>query len=174
MIVLILTVVARLVSQILLTTTTNNHPDLITVLQNNAPQRWFEWCFGAWVAQKVVEKKQIPIKYGWISLLFLILWISFGGGIKLIYELVLGCLIGLIIWSLVTHQKHFRFRFAYYPFLYLGLISYQVYLLHQIFVPFFRSALDKMTINWVMSFLLVLSLVFLVTLPLSFIFYKFL
>jgi len=158
----------------LLTTTTNNHPDLITVLQNNAPQRWFEWCFGAWVAQKVVEKKQIPIKYGWISLLFLILWISFGGGIKLIYELVLGCLIGLIIWSLVTHQKHFRFRFAYYPFLYLGLISYQVYLLHQIFVPFFRSALDKMTINWVMSFLLVLSLVFLVTLPLSFIFYKFL
>jgi peptidoglycan/LPS O-acetylase OafA/YrhL len=53
------------------------------------------------------------------------------------------------------------------PILYLGKISYPVYLLHQIFVPYVRSTVESNKFNAVGLFVIVLGLVLGITLPLA-------
>jgi peptidoglycan/LPS O-acetylase OafA/YrhL len=142
------------------------------VLWNNAPQRWFEWCFGAWIAQQVVQGIRLHLAYAWGFLILLVIWIPNGGVFQVVFAPILGCLIGLILWSLVSNKDYLRLSLVYLPFLYLGQISYSVYLLHQIFVPYVNSALKSIPLNDVSHFILVLVGVLLVTLPFSWLFHR--
>ncbi|HAA29210.1 MAG TPA: hypothetical protein DCE56_17810 [Cyanobacteria bacterium UBA8553] len=97
-----------------------------------------------------------------------------GSTFPVIFTPVLGCLIGLIIWSLVINENHLRFNSFCLPVLYLGQISYSVYLLHQIFVPYVNSVLKSIPLNDASHFVLVLVGVLTVTLPSSLLVHHFL
>ena len=171
--ILLLTLAFRLLSESIILTPTA-HPHTKLVLWNNAPQRWFEWCFGAWVAQQVVQGVRFRLTYTWGLLMLLVLWIPNGGTFQVIFTPVLGCLIGLIIWSLVINEDRLRLNSLCLPVFYLGRISYPVYLLHQIFVPYVNSVLKSMPLNDASHFVLVLVGVLTVTLPSSLLVHQFL
>ena len=172
LIILLITLVFRLLSQSVILPPTA-HPHTMLVLSNNAPQRWFEWCFGAWIAQQVVQGVRLRLAYAWGFLMLGVIWIPNGGVFQVIFAPVLGCLIGLILWSLVSNEDRLRLNVVHLPFLYLGRISYSVYLLHQIFVPYVNSALKSIPLNDLSHFILVLVGVLFVTLPFSWLFHKF-
>ncbi|HAA29209.1 MAG TPA: hypothetical protein DCE56_17805 [Cyanobacteria bacterium UBA8553] len=69
--ILFLTLAFRLLSESIVLTPTA-HPHTKLVLWNNAPQRWFEWCFGAWIAQQVVQGVRFRLTYIWGILILLI------------------------------------------------------------------------------------------------------
>jgi peptidoglycan/LPS O-acetylase OafA/YrhL len=177
---LLLTLAFRLLSQSVILASTA-HPHTKLVLWNNAPQRWFEWCFGAWIAQQVVRGVRFRLNYAWGLLMLLALWVfnkdtllkdSFSSLFQVIFDLVLGYLIGLILWSLVVNEDRLRLNRVCLPIIYLGQISYSVYLVHQIFVPYVNLSLKSILLNDVSHFILVLLGVLIVTLPVSVLFHK--
>jgi peptidoglycan/LPS O-acetylase OafA/YrhL len=169
--ILLLTLAFRLLSESIILTPTA-HPRTKLVLWNNAPQRWFEWCFGAWIAQQVFQGVRFRLTYAWGILMLLVLWIPNGGTFQVIFTPVLGCLIGLILWSLVINEDRLRLNSLCLPVLYLGRISYSVYLLHQIFVPYVNSVLKSIPLNDASHFTLVLVGVLTFTLPSSLLFHQ--
>lgn len=144
------------------------------VLWMNAPQRWFEWCFGAWIAHRVSNNRLPDPAMLWVSLLLSIVWLVIGKSVRVVYEPVLGLLVGCSIWSMIANQTHSKPAKMWHPLLLLGKISYPIYLLHQIFVPYVNSAFDQMNVNAVTLFILTSAIVLLVTLPVSVLFDKFL
>ncbi len=74
--------------------------------------------------------------------LLTIFWIPIGSSVKVIYEPVLASLLGLCVWCIVTYEDRLLPHPVWRPILHLGQISYPVYLLHQIFVPYVRSAVE--------------------------------
>jgi peptidoglycan/LPS O-acetylase OafA/YrhL len=169
---LLFTLAFRLLSQSIVLPPTAP-PDTELVLWMNAPQRWFEWCFGAWVAQQVAQGIRPRFKYAWVFFFLTISWIPAGSAVKVIYEPVLASLLGLCIWCIVTHEDLLLPHPIWQPILYLGQISYPVYLLHQIFVSYVRSAVEPTTFNVVGLFAVVLGLVLAVTLPLAACFHQY-
>lgn len=149
------------------------YPDTDLVLWMNAPRWWFEWCFGAWVAQQVAQGTRPQVKYAWVVFFLTIFWIPVGSTVKVIYEPILASLLGLCLWYIVTHEDRLLPYPVWRPILYLGQISYPVYLLHQIFVPYVRSAVEPTTFNAVGLFAVVLGLVLAVTLPLAACFHQY-
>ncbi len=109
-----------------------------------------------------------PTPQIWLERFFLIiLWISIGSTVKVIYEPILGSLVGFLIWCIVTNENRLQPHAVWQPILYLGQISYPVYLLHQIFVPYIQSAIPLNLFNVASLFLVVLGLVMVITLPLA-------
>jgi len=104
--------------------------------------------------------------------MLLVLWIPNGGTFQVIFTPVLGCLIGLILWSLVFNEDRLRLNSLCLPVFYLGRISYPVYLLHQIFVPYVNSLLKSITLNDASHFVLVLVGLLTITLPISLLFHQ--
>lgn len=104
--------------------------------------------------------------------MLLVFWIPNGGTFQVIFTPVLGCLIGLIIWSLVINENRLCLNSLCLPILYLGRISYSVYLLHQIFVPYVNSVFKSIPLNDASHFVLVLVGVLTVTLPSSLLFHQ--
>jgi peptidoglycan/LPS O-acetylase OafA/YrhL len=166
LIVLLCTLAFRVLSQSIVLPPTA-HPEFELVLWMNAPQRWFEWCFGAWVAHQGAQGIRLHIKYGWAIFFLIIFWISTGSTVKVIYEPILASLVGFLIWCLVTNENRLQPHTVLRPILYLGQISYPVYLLHQIFVPYIRSAIPSNLFNAAGLFVVILGLVMAVTLPLA-------
>ncbi|MEO8891001.1 MAG: acyltransferase [Coleofasciculaceae cyanobacterium] len=166
LIVLVCTLAFRLLSQSLILTSTA-HPQFELVLWMNAPQRWFEWCFGAWIAHQVAQGRRLHFKYVWVIFFLIIFWISTGSNVKVLYEPILGGLVGFLIWCIVTHENRLQTHSVWRPILYLGQISYPVYLLHQIFVPYIKSAIPPNLLNMAGLFVVTLGLVMVITLPLS-------
>ena len=166
LIVLLCTLAFRVLSQSIVLPPTAR-PEFELVLWMNAPQRWFEWCFGAWVAHQVAQGIRLRLKYGWSVFFLIILWISIGSTVKVIYEPLLGSLVGFLIWCIVTNENRLQPHYILRPILYLGKISYSVYLLHQIFVPYFRSTITPDLFNVAGLFAVILGLVLLITLPLA-------
>ncbi|MDB9446466.1 acyltransferase family protein [Anabaena sp. CS-542/02] len=171
LVVILFTLISRLISQYF--TDDLIDQDLRSVLWFNSPQRWFEWCMGAWVAQKVAQKNYFPVNYISLYCLLVLIWLPLGSSGNLVYEPVLGCLIGLMIWSLVIKEINISYSWWSIIFL-LGKLSYPVYLLHQIFIPYIRSALTPSPFNTFSTFFLLLFLVLMVTVPISLIFNHFL
>jgi peptidoglycan/LPS O-acetylase OafA/YrhL len=169
LVVILLTLITRLISQYFTSDVIDQ--DLRSVLWFNSPQRWFEWCMGAWVAQQVAQKKNLPVNYISLYCLLVLIWLPLGSTANLVYEPVLGCLIGLMIWSLVIKEINISYSKWWYPIFLLGKVSYPVYLLHQIFIPYIRSALSHSTFN---TFALLLLFVLMITLPISILFHHFL
>ena len=172
LVVLLFTLISRLISQYF--TGDLIDQDLRSVLWFNSPQRWFEWCMGAWVAQQVAQKKNFPVNYISLYCLLILIWLVLGSSANLVYEPVLGCLIGLMIWSLVIKEIDISYSKWWSIILLLGKVSYPVYLLHQIFIPYIRSALSHSTSNVFNTFSLLLMLVLMITLPVSILFHHFL
>jgi peptidoglycan/LPS O-acetylase OafA/YrhL len=168
---LLCTLAFRLLSQTIVLPPTA-HPEAGLVLWMNAPQRWFEWCFGAWVAQQVAQGIRPRLNYSWIVFLLTIAWIPTGSAVKVIYEPVLASLLGICLWYLVTYEERMRSHPVWLPLLYLGEISYSVYLLHQIFVPYVRSAVELPMFNVASVFAILLGLVLAITLPLAAFFHQ--
>lgn len=170
--VILLTLISRLISQYFSFESIGY--ELRSVLWFNSPQRWFEWCMGAWVAQQVAQKTHFPLNSISLYCLLTLIWLRLGSSVNLVYEPVLGCLIGLMIWSLVIKETYISYSKWWYPILVLGKVSYPVYLLHQIFIPYIRSVLSHSRFNTLSTFLLLLLLVVIVTLPISLLFNHFL
>lgn len=178
--ILFLTLAFRLLSQSVFLPSTA-HPYTKLVLWNNAPQRWFEWCFGAWSAHQVVQGVRLRLPYVWGFLTLLVLWIfnkatlqnnSFQDLLQVLFDPILGCFIGLILWSLVVNEDRLRFNRVCLPIIYLGKISYGVYLVHQIFVPYVNLSLKSMPLNDACHFIFVLLGVLILTLPVSVLFHQ--
>jgi peptidoglycan/LPS O-acetylase OafA/YrhL len=172
LVVLLFTLISRLISQYF--TSDSIDQDLRSVFWCNAPQRWFEWCMGAWVAQQVTQKKNFPVNYILLYCLLILIWLVLGSSANLVYEPVLGCLIGLMIWSLVIKEINISYSKWWSIISLVGKVSYPVYLLHQIFIPYIRSALSHSTSNVFNTFSLLLMLVLMITLPISILFHHFL
>ena len=166
LIVILCTLAFRLLSQSIILPP-NARPEFELVLWMNAPQRWFEWCFGAWIAHQVDQGRRLHLKYGWVIFFLIIFWIYTGSTVKVLYEPILGSLIGFLIWYIVTHENRFQTHSILQPILYLGQISYPVYLLHQIFVPYIKSAIPSNLFNAVGLLVVTFGLVMAITLPLS-------
>jgi peptidoglycan/LPS O-acetylase OafA/YrhL len=168
LIVLLITVVVRLLCQSL--TPLSASPELTSVFQNNAPQRWFEWCFGAWIATRVTKKDSPSLLLSGLSLMFFIIWLS-GSIFPCISEPLLGACLGTLIWNLVNYEDRMPFHQLWLPLFHIGQISYSIYLVHQVFVPYVRSAIEPSPFAAIPTLLLTSIGVLLVTLPLSLLFY---
>lgn len=166
LIALICTLFFRLLSQSVVLPSTA-HPNTEFALWMNAPQRWFEWCLGAWIAHQVVQGKPFP-RYTWIFWLFII-WILVGTDVKVVSEPLLAITIGFVFWhcTIATQKFHTPPNILFYPLLYLGQISYSVYLLHQIFIPYIRSALQPVGFSDIWIFTILLGLVLVISVPLA-------
>ncbi len=79
-----------------------------------------------------------------------------------------------MLWSLVTQEKTISYKNWLFPIIYLGKISYPLYLLHQIFIPYIRSALASLQLNNFAMFMLLFFLVLAVVIPISVLFHQFL
>jgi peptidoglycan/LPS O-acetylase OafA/YrhL len=172
LLVILLTLIFRSISHYF--TFESIDPNLKAVLWYNSPQRWFEWCMGAWVAQQIALKTYFWLNSVWLYCLLILLWLPLGSSVNLVYEPLLGCLIGLMIWSLVIKENNISYNSGWYPVLFSGKVSYPIYLLHQIFIPYIKSALSPSPFNLFITFLLVLVLVIAITLPIAILIHQFL
>jgi len=163
--VLAVTLTARYLSHTLITPSTSL--EMSSYLQNNAPQRWFEWCLGAWIAIRILHKEPPPRWFsGLTGLLFVVYLVPYASPVWL-SDSLLGVCLGSLLWHLLSWETQWQLNFLWRPWSYLGLFSYSIYLLHQIFVPYVRSALDPSPFAPMPTFLLVLTGVLLLTLPIS-------
>jgi peptidoglycan/LPS O-acetylase OafA/YrhL len=141
------------------------HPNQEIALWNTAFHRWFEWCCGAWVGDRIhkgFELKTPP----WLFLFFIVGWLVIGSEVKVLYEPLLGLFLGGMIWTLLSFKIPSIPR-IWLPFQKLGQISYSVYLLHQIFLAYLQSALVPNDWNIATNVGVLFTLVLLVTLPIS-------
>jgi peptidoglycan/LPS O-acetylase OafA/YrhL len=167
-IVLALTLLSRLLSK---TIASSSAPEsLAAVIWMNAPQRWFEWCFGAWVGHQVVQNQWLPFSLTIVVGLLGVIWSIWGDTFPVLDEPVLGGLIGLIIWGLLSLKNQPKLSKFWHSFITLGSISYPLYLTHQIFIPYARSALDQLSIPLLFQTLLLFSIVLGITIPVSILF----
>jgi peptidoglycan/LPS O-acetylase OafA/YrhL len=134
------------------------------VIWNTAFHRWFEWCFGAWIAEQYHRGIRPKSSLGWVVML-VVGWGATGRDFKLYYEPVLGLLFGGLIWNLSSSSA--TCRPIWKPFIALGQISYSIYLLHQLLVPYLRSPLLHMSLNAATHIGLLFVLTLLVTVPLA-------
>ncbi len=168
LIVLLTTLVVRFLCQS--QTPLSASTELIAVFQNNAPQRWFEWCFGAWIATRVTKKDSPSLLFSGLSWMFFLIWLS--GSLPVwISDPLLGVCLGTLIWNLAIYEERMRFHQLWLPLFHIGQISYSIYLVHQVFVPFVRSAIEPSPFAPIPTFLLVLSGVLLISLPVSLLFH---
>jgi peptidoglycan/LPS O-acetylase OafA/YrhL len=172
LIVLGVTLSARLLSQSFISMSSS--PEWATFLQSNAPQRWFEWCLGAWTATKINQKNTPSTLFFTLSLLLLPTWLMFGSSSTLFYEPFLGIFLSNLIWFLSFHESKWHFYSFWLPLFSLGQLSYAIYLVHQIFVPYIRSGVGLISSFTMPSLLLTLTGVLLITLPISIFFSYFL
>lgn len=164
-IVLAITLIARFISDTFLSPVSS--VELTTVLQNNAPQRWFEWCFGAWIATRLSHQIVPPQWFSSLTGLLLVVWVVIHPSQAWLSEPLLGICIGSLLWHLVSWEPQWSLHAPWQPWLYLGQLSYPIYLIHQIFVPYVRSAIDPSLFSPLPTFCLVLSGVLFLTLPLA-------
>ncbi len=141
--------------------------ELTAVLQSNAPQRWFEWGMGAWLATRIAGKESPPHWFSGLTGLSFVAWLVLHSSQAWLSEPLLGVWLSSLLWHLVSWEPQWLIHVLWRPWLYLGQLSYPIYLLHQIFVPYIRSAIDPSPFTLLPTFLLVLSGVMLLTLPLA-------
>ena len=149
-------------------------PDLIGFIQNNVLQRWFEWCLGAFIAARVVRQEALS------------LLLSVGGGISFacwlllpqsqgwVSDLFFGVGIACLLWYVVDHESQWKLHPLWRPCLWLGQLSYPIFLLHQVFVPYVRSAMEPSPMKTLPMLLVIMGIVMLITIPLSILFHLFL
>lgn len=145
--------------------------ELTAVLQSNVPQRWFEWCLGAWLATRIFRKESPPRWFSGLTGLSFVVWLVLHSSQAWLSEPLLGTCLGSLLWHLVSWEPQWSLHPLLQPWLCLGQLSYPIYLLHQVFVPYARSAIDPSPFSPVPTFLLLLSGVLLLTLPLSIMFH---
>lgn len=170
LIVLAITLITRFLSNALIPPLAS--VELTAVLQNNAPQRWFEWCLGAWIATCILRKESPPRWFSGLTGLVFVVWLVPHSSQAWLSEPLLGVCLGSLLWHLVSWEPQWSFHALWQPWLYLGQLSYPIYLLHQIFIPYIRSAIEPSPFAPLPTFLLVLGGVFLITIPLSIAFHN--
>jgi peptidoglycan/LPS O-acetylase OafA/YrhL len=162
LVVLAFTLLSRLFSKAIVPS--NSSESLTSVLWTNAPQRWFEWCFGAWVAHQILQNRSLPLSFTILA--------GFMGGdtFSVFYEPVLGGIIGFIIWGIASLEMKNNRSNIERGLIALGTISYPIYLTHQIFISYIRSALDLADNRFVLQTVLLLFGVLSITIPISILF----
>ncbi len=196
--VLAITLLSRLLANTL--AFSNASESLTAAIWMNAPQRWFEWCCGAWVAHRIVQNQWLPFSSTILAGLVGAVWSIWGDTFRVLDEPVLGAIISSILWgilnwrlnpparvrSLKSSPSPRRWNLLLSPqipfagpiatrarsqieriLIALGYLSYPIYLTHQIFIPYVRSALDRLSSQLSLQTLLLFLIVSAITLPVS-------
>lgn len=168
--VLAVTLAARLSSQLVLPASAS--PQLSAFLSNNVPQRWFEWCIGAWIAVRVASQASPSILFSTLTIAALALYFFSHASQPWLSDPLLGIFFGGLIWYIVAWETQYKLHHIWLPLIYLGKLSYPIYLLHQIFVPYVRSVLDPSPFSSQVTFLIIVVSVMIFTWPFSILFHN--